>query len=371
MLGVYINFSLFSGIDNQQQSSIAEKGGKTKKIELPAIPLRILIAKTVSLKDLDDIVLKDIDAMTKRDNISVHWRLFCYDLATNDELVKRLENNKFKEKVEVIFEEKRLKNFFWQKHMTPASIPREIDYVWMQDGDMSIREMAWSRFWYLVHVKYKPAIFMPAHHSFDPEYDMDLWHAFTAHYDHCDRSAQQGMPVPHNHYSRLEAVEVENFETCLPGFRRDVWTFIHTRFNEKLPNWGHHETDWGTGQVWCSLVEREFLMHSPNSRPPNQLRSYSANEVKHDCTVADGGWSKSFASTEEALASRPISCLIIHHKSPVRHFNTKSYNKTGETWNEQGLYRQKGKRDEREFMDTFGVNKKLVYGRFYYRVFFS
>lgn len=210
--------------------------------------------------------------------MSLFWRLFCYDEETHAELLRRVsseENRPYEDRIEVVFDPNSLKNKFWQKYMGPESIPNDFDYVWMQDGDMSTREMDWSKFWELVHVKYRPAIFMPAHHSSDPDYDRGLWHAFTVHYDHCDddesNNRNNTQQQPHNNrYSRLQAVEVENFETCLPGFRRDVWAFVHKRFNETIPSWGSHKTDWGPGQVWCSLVAQEYLANQTANRSRGQ-----------------------------------------------------------------------------------------------------
>ena len=163
--------------------------------------------------------------------------------------------------------------------MDPLTIPSFIDYVWMQDGEMSMQNIDWAGFWYLVDVKYRPAILMPAHNSFSSDYDKNFWYAFVTHFDNCDVWKDGNLgDLPPNHYSLLEAVEVENFEYCLPGFPRDVWTFLHTRFSQKLPDWGNFRSDCGHGQVWCGLVESEYLQFLPREKVPAVMRPYKPSE---------------------------------------------------------------------------------------------
>lgn len=277
--------------------------------------LRVLIAKTISVGDIEDTVL-DIKELSIRDeNITVDWKIFCHQQETHEKLLTALAKDEpawnstnSKYKVEVHFEERRYKVLFWKKYLSPTEFHQNIKYIWLVDGDVPLRFMAWTCFWKLVDEKYKPAIFEPAILTRSADRDDSLYYAGKAHFQKCYSS------MPKSNFHQLQALETHIVDIQTPGFRRDAWELIYNAFDRELPGWGDFFTDYGPDFVWCNMLEKELL--GRNASDENNANDWT--QVQRTCNV-----SNATTSTFDSMNDLPIACLILH-ETPVYHRDTQS-----------------------------------------------
>merc|ERR1711887_450251 len=81
-------------------------------------------------------------------------------------------------RIQLVLEPNKMKPYFWSRHLDPVSIPSEVDYIWLLDGDISVRHMAWECFWSIAHDQLQPSIFQPALLFLDQEREKSKtgWH---------------------------------------------------------------------------------------------------------------------------------------------------------------------------------------------------
>lgn len=270
--------------------------------------LKVLIAKTVSQKDILDTVA-DIHALSNRDeNITVEWKIFCHEQSTYGMLQHQLKSWN-KSTVAIHVHEQRYKLFFWHKYLSPKDLSPDIQYLWMVDGDVRLRYMAWTCFWKLVHETYKPAIFEPAILTGTPSKDNKLYYAGKAHFQKCYSQ------FANENFHRLQALETQVIDIQTPGFRRDAWDLIYTNFDRELGAWGNFSSDWGPDFVFCKMVEEELLKRKPAPSPANDW-----TKVQKTCDVPNA---TSEAGSFNSATDPPIACLILH-ETPVFHQDTQS-----------------------------------------------
>jgi hypothetical protein len=198
-----------------------------------------------------------------------------------------------------------------------------MDYVWLLDGDIVIRHMAWDCYWNILK-QYQPAINQPAlidepdreHHNF--------WSA-VSHPSAC---------VDNKEFGRLVGIETSFVEQQAPMFRRDAWIAVRNLLDRGMGTWNHSKSSWGIDNVWCGIVQRELAgvsfetLHAQEPAIPYQGRE--------TCKV----------DRLERNASRPIGCMIVH-ATPVVHMDTNAYDDVSRDRQNTGLGRQ------REYKNAF------------------
>ena len=203
----------------------------------------IWIAKVVSKADVLESLI-DVAEVTRRpftndQHLSVYWKFFFFDEEARLLMEAGLKNlNLMEDRVELVLEPKKMKPYYWSRYLDPAEIPREVDYIWLLDGDISLRHMAWECFWDIAHNQIKPSIFQPALLFLDPEREQSKtgWHQ-VVHPSSCQND-------PTSTINSLVAIETGFVENQLPVFRREAWEIVYSEF-AKLGDWGNFETSWG------------------------------------------------------------------------------------------------------------------------------
>eukprot|EP00545_Synedropsis_sp_CCMP1620_P007502 CAMPEP_0119007218 /NCGR_PEP_ID=MMETSP1176-20130426/2862_1 /TAXON_ID=265551 /ORGANISM="Synedropsis recta cf, Strain CCMP1620" /LENGTH=435 /DNA_ID=CAMNT_0006959323 /DNA_START=373 /DNA_END=1680 /DNA_ORIENTATION=- len=316
--------------------------------------LKILIAKTISLGDIQDTVLDIQELSTRDENITVEWKIFCHAQETHDKFLIALlaaeestSSSPWNNNATIVhahFEEKRYKLFFWNKYLSPKDLAPDIQYIWMVDGDVPLRFMAWSCFWKLVHETYKPAIFEPAIITSSVKGDDDLYYAGKAHYQKCHASSSASSIAPNQHFRQLQAVETNMVDIQTPAFRRDAWEVVYSTFDRDVPGWGEFLTDYGPDFVWCKLVDEELLKRT--AADPDDTQANDWTKVQQTCQLSNATTSV-FDSTKD----RPLACLILHD-TPVYHRDTKSLTAQRDSANRK-IWHQQVDADLKKYRDTF------------------
>jgi len=110
----------------------------------------ILMAKTVSTSDVNDTIfdIESLRASLKDREFKLRWRIFCYNNETYEMIISgHAGNEKWRKKhsTEIFLEPGAHKNKFWHRHhLNPKSISDTTDYVWIIDGDIRLRKIAWN-----------------------------------------------------------------------------------------------------------------------------------------------------------------------------------------------------------------------------------
>ena len=321
-------------------------------------PLSLIVAKTLSPKDVKDTLL---DILYFRDNLKsteyrIDWRLFCYKNETYNALLNQysLETWQQDYQTTIYLKEKGIKNNFWSPYLDPAMIPGYVDYVWVPDGDIRIRSMAWDCFWQLVR-KFQPSIFAPAiMASSDSRTEDSKTYTGSSHPYQC--YADSSKP---NVFERVVAMDVSMVENQLPIFTRRAWEIIHREFTKGLPEWGGSRTNWGADFVWCGLID--FHVHGIqmgerfHKKQPSMLWSQSRKEchideqllfdlpADTDITTYHDKWKN---------ATYPHACMIFH-STPIEHLDTKAVAKHAKNSKEKREYMKDAHQELGAFLKAF------------------
>ncbi|CAJ1963988.1 unnamed protein product [Cylindrotheca closterium] len=313
--------------------------------------IRLIVAKTMSLKDMNDTIVdietmqQKVDAKTMDHDYEVEWILFTYKNETYDALLEYLDTKQWKEKYRTtiyLWEGKQKLNF-WQRYLNPSSIPNNIDYIWMMDGDMRIRDMAWDCFWKTARL-FDPAMFAPTIMA-----DADMYseskkrYAGSSHPMKCH--TDPSMDPENNDFQHLIAVDVPLIEVQTPIFRRDSWQAVYESFELNMPSWGKSFSDWGPNQVWCRIAASKIwnTTYAPIEQAALQPRmlwsrakdTCSINEtIKVDLSSVQD---PRFYFNEFTEQYERHGCMIIQN-TPFKHLNTQS---SGARQDKQSKARQK------------------------------
>jgi hypothetical protein len=227
------------------KTSMSESQKESDYILLPHpkfnIPLKLVIAKTVSVKDVRDTI-SDIQALKERysHHYQIQWKLFCYKNETYESLLEQsFDEDGWKQdyNTEIYLWPGKNKINFWYKYLNPELIPSDIDYIWMMDGDIRLRNMAWDCFWNFV-AEFQPAIFAPSiMSSSDPQSEHRKFYAGSTHPQKChtaDPSMGKNNDIQHLIATDNWTVKDNDIQHLIA---MDIWTVeiqlpIFTRFNE-------------------------------------------------------------------------------------------------------------------------------------------
>lgn len=279
-------------------------------------PIQVLIARTLSPSEVDEAIL-DILSMHEKPPTQVHWRLFCWARQTFDMLQEKLHGRLDELNVELVLKERVLKTYFWYNHLTQDSIPSTIDYVWLLDGDVILRNMAWDCYWSIIQ-NYQPAIVQPALIDEPAREEHNFWSA-VSHPSACVGDAE---------FSRLVGIETSFVEQQAPMFRREAWITVRTVLDRGMGMWNHSKSSWGIDNVWCGIVQKElFNITYEQLSGEEPAIPYKGRDT---CTVEH----------IESNAHRPIGCLIVH-ATPVVHIDTNTYDDKSRDRKNTGVARQK------------------------------
>ena len=199
-----------------------------------------MISKSDIFESLLDIVEMSERSFSNNRRLSVYWKFYFFEEEAHDLMKAGLENIVLDEsRTELVFEAKKMKPYYWSRYLDPSSIPQAVDYVWLLDGDISLRHMEWECFWTIAHDQLRPSIFQPALLFLNPEREASKtgWHQ-VVHPSTCQDDPTATM-------DSLVAIETGFVENQLPVFRRDAWEIVYNQFGAKLGDWGKFETSWG------------------------------------------------------------------------------------------------------------------------------
>ena len=281
-----------------------------------AKPVELLIAKTLSPFDVDETI-QDILAMHNKPPTTIHGRLFCWSKTTYKKLQDKLGERLIELNVELVLKEKVLKTYFWYNHLTKDNIPATTDYIWLLDGDIVIRHMAWDCYWNIIH-RYQPAINQPALIDEPGREQHNFWTA-VSHPSAC---------FDNKEFSQLVGIETSFVEQQAPMFRRDAWMAVRTVLDDGMGPWYHSKSSWGIDNVWCGIVQTDLMgvtyqtFRDQEPAIPFQLRD--------TCQV----------ERVERNQERPIGCMIVH-ATPVVHMDTNAYDDKSRERQNEGLARQR------------------------------
>lgn len=336
-----VNFSLSflllaheeSGKLHRASSSNNNNNMRPRKVEesLEAKRLRLLLAKTVSSRDVEDTVL-DIQSiqMEHTKDFHIEWKLFCYKSETYDKILSTYSPNEWKDQfnTEIHLWEGKNKINFWHKFLKPDLIPGYIDYIWMMDGDIRLRNMAWDCFWDTA-LSFKPAIFAPTiMSSTSYKTERRKLYSGSTHPHQCYNTSY--VPEFQNDFQRLMAMDAWVIEIQLPVFNVVAWEGIYKIFSEKVPGWGDFESMWGPDLYWCKLVDHHLLNVKDTEQERLQGRSRMHwDDLKETCSFdnaikfpMDEKQSGMYMDRESGRLL-PHACMIIH-STPVEHLDTKT-----------------------------------------------
>jgi hypothetical protein len=278
--------------------------------------IQLLISKTLGPSDVDETVL-DILAMQEKAPTTIHWTLFCWSSDTYDMLLTRLQNRMEELRVKLVLEPNVLKTYFWYNYLTNDAIPSTIDYLWLLDGDVVIRHMAWDCYWNIIR-QYQPAISQPALIDEPQREKHNFWTA-VSHPSSC---------VDNKEFSQLVGLETSFVEQQAPMFRRDAWMTVRAKLDKGIGMWNHSKSSWGIDNVWCGIVQRELFGWTfealRETEPGIPYRGSVTCQVER----------------LERNKERPIGCMIIH-ATPVVHMDTNAYDDVSRQRQNEGLARQR------------------------------
>ncbi|CAJ1951856.1 unnamed protein product [Cylindrotheca closterium] len=347
--------------------------------------LRLLLAKTISTRDVDDTVhdIKSIQ-MQHSEDFHIEWKVFCYKNETYQSILSTYSEAAWKEQfnTEIHFWPGKNKINFWHRFLKPELIPDYIDYLWMMDGDIRLRNMAWDCFWDTA-LTFKPAIFAPTIMS-SLSYKTERRKLYTGstHPHQCYNTSY--IPQIKNDFQRLVAMDVWVIEIQLPVFNVAAWETIYKVFSENVPGWGDFESMWGPDLYWCKLVDHHLLNVKDTERERLQGRPRMHwDDVKETCSFDDsvkypideglyldntGPSSASSSSSSSSSGPRqlPHACMIMH-STPVEHLDTKTIDSHLKGPNKVGP------QDEAQYQEAFPefVARLNAAHRHVYRAYFS
>ncbi|GKY93721.1 hypothetical protein MPSEU_000339200 [Mayamaea pseudoterrestris] len=279
-------------------------------------PIEVLIAKTLGPLDVDETLL-DILAMQSKRSTVVRWRLFCWSRKAFDSLHFKLDGRLDELNVEIILKEKVLKTYFWYNHLTEDSLPSSVDYVWLLDGDIVIRHMAWDCYWNILR-KHNPAINQPSLIDNPQREAHNFWKA-VSHPSACVNDAK---------FQKLVGIETSFIEQQAPMFRKDAWLAVRSVLDAGIGMWNHSQTTWGIDNVWCGIVQNEL------------------HNVTFEALQAEGlpvpytGLDNCQVEQVEPDKKRPIGCMIVQ-ATPVVHIDTNAYDDESRKRQNAGLDQQR------------------------------
>lgn len=320
---------------SRPQRSVSES---TRQVRHSQKELKIILAKTVSVNDVGDTI-RDIETMTEKysGQFQLQWKLFCYQNQTFNSLRQRYDEHHWKQafNTDLYMWEGRNKINFWYKYLNPQQIPSDVDFIWMMDGDIRLRNMAWSCFWDMVK-KFRPAVVAPAiMSSLDAESEKRKLYTGSTHPGHCyNESFSQPLE---NDFEKLVAMDVWVIEIQVPVFTRGAWEVVYKVFSEQVPGWGDFRSMWGPDLFWCKLVDHHLLNITDTDEDRLEDRpSMMWDDAKESCSLdesvkykLEGNDAQVYYYDEDAEKHFPHPCMIIH-ATPVEHLDTKtidSYNK--------------------------------------------
>lgn len=217
----------------------------------------VWIAKVISKMDimesLLDVVEVTLRPISNNRRVSVYWKFFCFEEEAQRLIEAGLRNLKVGEgRTQVIFEPKKMKPYFWSRYLSPNSIPELVDYVWLLDGDISLRHMAWECFWTISHDQLKAKIFQPPLLFLDPaaEKSKTGWRQ-VVHQSSCQTNPASTM-------GSLVAIETGFIENQLPVFQRYAWELVYNSFGKKVRGWGNFGTSWGKSKAYKDQIDIEM-----------------------------------------------------------------------------------------------------------------
>jgi len=335
----------------------------------------IVMAKTVSTKDVNDTILdiESLRASLKERQFKLKWRIFCYEDETHQMLLaSHAGDEKWRRRhsTEIFLEPGAHKNKFWHRHLNPKTI--DTDYVWIMDGDIRLRNIAWECFWNIIS-RFKPSIFAPTiMASTDLEREKHKSYVGSTHPWHCYTDAT--LPKP-NDMQRLLAMDVPLLEIQLPVFTRTAWQIIYNEFSNRVKGWGDFKTVWGPDQVWCSVIDH-YLHNTNTSKRLQGRRRMPWHKAKTSCGIqkelkfnieTEG---KELYYDEFNNQNYHHTCMLVH-ATPAEHLDTKSIKLYEENATE--IFYEMGRRDRDEYIKAFeGFSDRIWKGhRHLYRAYMS
>ncbi|KAL3933711.1 MAG: hypothetical protein SGBAC_010273 [Bacillariaceae sp.] len=361
--------------NNHNPKDKSEKSAEDKR-------LRLLLAKTISKRDVEDTI-KDIESiqMHHTENYHIEWKLFCYKNETYDSILSTYSAAEWKQQfnVDIHFWYGKNKINFWHRFLRPDLIPEYIDYLWMMDGDIRLRNMAWDCFWDTA-LGFKPAIFAPTiMSSFNYKTERRKLYTGSTHPHQCYNESY--IPQAKNDFQRLMALDVWVIEIQLPVFNVAAWKAIYNVFSEKVPGWGDFQSMWGPDLYWCKLVDHHLLNVKDTEVERLQGRPrIHWDDVKESCSFDEAVKYPMMDQQQQQQQQRsarlyvdkesgrqlPHACMIIH-STPVEHLDTKTIDSHLKGPNKIGP------KDEAQYQDAFPefVARSNAAHRHVYRAYFS
>ncbi|KAL3939122.1 MAG: hypothetical protein SGBAC_006102 [Bacillariaceae sp.] len=323
--------------------------------------LKLIIAKTIAAKDIDETLL-DIQSFVARysaespsSKYQIEWRLFCYKNETMAALLERHSEDQWMQtyNTKIYLQPGSNKVNFWHKYLDPkTTIDPDVDYIWMMDGDIQIRYMAWECFWDIAG-RFRPSIFAPSlmTNMHSQEWENRKVYVGSIHPHKChvtDPNKGKGkkkkkdktkstepklplLPRPVNNFQRMIAMDVWVVEIQLPVFSRLAWETTYNVFEERVQGWGEFKTSWAPDLFWCKMIDQE--LHGTNNTNADRLAGrpfMNWRKVKKQCDINpkvmhDVTGVQDLQYYEDALTGVPKShpCMLIH-STPVRDLDSRT-----------------------------------------------
>ncbi|CAJ1965161.1 unnamed protein product [Cylindrotheca closterium] len=336
--------------------------------------LKLIIAKTIAAKDIAETLL-DIQSFVERyssqsssSKFQIEWRLFCYKNETMAALLEYHSEDQWLQhyNTRIYLELGANKVNFWHKYLNPkATIDHDVDYIWMMDGDIQIRYMAWECFWDIVR-RFQPSIFAP---SLMTNMDSRAWedrkvyvgstHPHKCHVtdpnpkkkkkkkkknDDKNKDTTKSIispetklplvPRPVNNFQRMIAMDVWVVEIQLPVFSRLAWETTYNVFEERVQGWGQFKTSWAPDLFWCKMIDQE--LHGTNNSVQDRLQDRPFmrwQKLKKQCDInpkvmhdVTGIQDLRFYQDDEGdgdSKQQSHPCMLIH-STPVRDLDSRT-----------------------------------------------
>jgi len=248
--------------------------------------------------------------------------------------------------------------------LNPKSISDTTDYVWIIDGDIRLRNIAWN-----IVSRFKPANFAPTiMASTDPEREKHKSYVGSTHPWHCYTEPNLRHP---NNMEQLLAMDVPLLEIQLPVFKRNAWQIVYNEFSNRVKGWGDFKTVWGPDQVWCSLVEHYLYKTNTSKRLQGRRNAKTSCGIQKELKFymePEGNYELYFDEFDNQ--SYRHTCMLVH-ATPAEHLDTKSIKLYEEKATE--IFYEMGRRDRDEYIKGFqGFSDRIWKGhKHLYRAYMS
>ena len=314
--------------------------------------LNLLIAKTVGLQDVQETI-NDIEyfqqqqqqqhssSTTTTITTSIQWKLFCYSNDTYTELLKFYNNINNNNNIQIHYEYGWNKVNFWYKYLNPTKTTNNNNnnnYIWLMDGDISIRNIQWDCFWDIIINYYRPAIFAPAlYSSYNIQSEKRKIYVGSTHPHWCYNNIDNNNTNNTNDFQHLIGMDVLVVESQLPIFTKIAWDIVYNVFTKYVNGWGSFQSMWSPDRFWCKIIDYylynittdiDRLGGGKKKKKPQM----DWKVAKETCTIQDNitiihneqqQYQYQQQQNQQNQQQLPHACMIIH-ATPVKHYDTKT-----------------------------------------------